>query len=66
MIRWEEENAARPEESRRAVKRGLFTNTTMTLLLNLDRLMSYGRRDPNRSVGPRRVPNSDRPRGTPT
>ncbi|MDQ5816203.1 MAG: hypothetical protein M3516_07920 [Actinomycetota bacterium] len=60
MIRWEEEGVARPGKSRPPVKRGLFTDATMSLSLSLDRLLSVGRKDARTTVGPRRLPSQDR------
>ena len=60
MIRWEEEGVARPGMSRQPVKRGLFTDATMSLFLSLDRVLSFGREDIHTIVGPRRLPTQDR------
>lgn len=60
MIRWEEEDVARPGKPGQPAKRGLFTDATMSLFLSLDRVLSFGRKATHTIVGPRRLPTQDR------
>ena len=54
MIRWEEEHTARPDGSHQ-IKRGLFTDATMSFMASLDRKLSSGRKNAVQVVGLRRI-----------
>lgn len=54
MIRWEEEGIARPAGSYQ-IKRGLFTDATMSFMASLDRKLSLGRKNAVQVVGLRRT-----------